>query len=178
MLRWCSARACMEACGYGASSTCSMGQHFAKDVDPLSKSMSPVRPCNAKKNSPSQGRPPQVCLDAKSAKVYSASLRLTALDKIHNAIRRSPLLCFAFCLGRQCADMILTTILLMKKSCMWPDRPLAIIKLDMRQAFGHLTCSAVVPARIRQMAGGEVMPVVGGRGCQEVQVGSARAGQN
>ena len=122
----------------------------------------------------------QVCSDATLAKVHGASLRLTALSKIHKAIRFSPL-CFALCQGRRRADMILTTELLMEKSRMWPDRPLAMIKLDMKKAFDQLYRSKVAPALdaagvapevalglMRQVAGPKVMPVEGGRCCQEV----------
>ena len=58
---------------------------------------------------------------------------LTALDKIHKAIRSSLLLCFGSRPGRQCADTVLTAKLLMEKSRMWPDRPLAMIKVDIKK---------------------------------------------
>ena len=84
-----------------------------------------------------------VCLNATLAQVFCACLRHTALDGIHKAIPSSPLLCFQACLGRQCADMILTGKLLIEKRRMWLDRLLAMIKLDVRKAFDHLYRSKV-----------------------------------
>ena len=112
----------------------------------------------------------QVCLAATLAKVYSASMRLTALDKIHKATRSSPLLCFASCPGRQCTDMFLTTEVLTEKSRMWPDRPLAMNKLDKKRLSTSCTAARwlLLLGLMPQMTDAKVMPVVGGRCCQEV----------
>ena len=110
---------------------------------------------------------------ARCAKVYIACLRLTALDKVHRAIRSSPLWCFAQFPGRQSADTILTAKLLTEKSRMWPERPLAMIKLDVKKASDQLYGSKVAPAPeaagvapevalglMRQMTGAKVMLMV------------------
>ena len=80
--------------------------------------------------------------------------------------------------GRQCADMIFTTDLLIEKSRIWPDRPLAMIKLDKRKAFDQLYRSKVALA-LAAAGARKRMLVVGGRCCQKVlpwNVGYARAG--
>ena len=64
-----------------------------------------------------------VCMDA-------------TLAKVHKAIRSF----------RQCTDMILTMQQLTEKSRMWPDRPLAMIELDMPKAFDQLYRGKVVLA--------------------------------
>ena len=58
--------------------------------------------------------------------------------------------------------MILTSKLLMEKGRMWPDRLVAMIKLDIRKAFDQLYRSSLAPALevMRQKTGGKVMPVV------------------
>ena len=79
--------------------------------------------------------------------------------------------------------MILTTKLLIEKSRMWPDRQLAIVKLDVKKTFDQLHRSTVAPALnaagvppevvlglIQQITGAKVVPVVGGRCCTEVPV--------
>ena len=66
---------------------------------------------------------------------------------------------------------------------MWPDRPLALIKLGIKEAFDQLYRSRVAAALeagsvapevalglMHQMTGAKVMLVVGGRCCQEVPV--------
>ena len=81
--------------------------------------------------------------------------------------------------------MILTTKLHMEKSRVWPDRPLAMIKLDIKKAFDQLYRSKVAPSLeaagvalevalrlVRQMTSAKMMPVVGGRCCQEVPLGT------
>ena len=69
--------------------------------------------------------------------------------------------------------MVLAPKLLMEESRMWPDRPLAMIELDMRKAFDQLyrsnvACVApeVTLGLMRPMAGGK-SDASGGRCCQE-----------
>ena len=147
-----------------------LGEHFSKDVE-----------CNTEGSATHGASLSPGVLGCDVGQSYSAFWRLTALDKIHNAIRSSPLLCFASCPGRQCADMILPAKLLMETSRMWPDRPLALIKLGIKKAFDQLYRSRVAAALeaasvapevalglMHQMTGAKVMPLVGGRCCQEV----------
>ena len=62
------------------------------------------------------------------------------MGKIQEATRRWALLCSALLcsVSCQCADMVLTTKLLIEKSRMWPDGPLAIIKLELRKVISQL----------------------------------------
>ena len=87
-----------------------LGEHFSKDVG-----------CNAEGSATHGASLSPGVPGCDVGQSYSACWRLAALDKIHNAIRSSPLLCFASCPGRQCADMILPAKLLMETSRMWPD---------------------------------------------------------
>ena len=143
-----------------------VGEHFSNDVDPLLRGMSSEGQCNA------EGSATQGWIDGASCAWTGRWPKSTA-----HACDSQPW-------TKSQSHPILAAVVLRLvprtsmrghdpdgESRMWPDRPLAMIKLDMKKAVYQLRQLAwpeVALGVMRQMTGAKVMPVVGGRCCQKV----------
>ena len=144
----------------------------------LSKDRAMTRAVRHKAN-----RWPQVCLDGDFGQGLQRLLDIDSPGKITDLCGAPSCCALPRARGHQCADMVLTEKLIIEKSGVWPNRPLATMKLDMRKISDQTVpqqCCTCPSGRQRRPGGcrgnsasnggGESMLVVGGHCCREVDM--------